>query len=318
MKIRFGFVAHATSLHKCSPSHTITWAQAKKLTKTERKNKLMEVTAKNIAHTKRAIHYCIAQEFDLFRLSSAMVPLATHPDVMWDFVEPFQQEWRQLGKLISDHGIRVSFHPNQFTLFTSDKSEVTERSVKDLHFHNKMANAMCLPECRFVLHIGGIYGNKEAAIERFHKNVRVLPAHLKDRLMFENDDKSYHAYDVLGICIEEQLPFVFDYHHHVVHQGERTLEDILPQMIKTWEHTKLPPKIHLSSPKDGNRSRAHADRLDLSFVRPFLESMRAFDTDFDVMIEAKQKDKALLHFLNDLEKIRGVNRLSGGTIAYKP
>ncbi|PYZ96123.1 UV damage repair endonuclease UvsE [Alteribacter lacisalsi] len=318
MIIRFGFVSHALSLWNASPAHTVTWARAKQLSRHERREKLKEVTARNIAHTKRAVHYCIAHEISLFRLSSSMVPLATHPQAAWDFTAPFKEEWAELGGLIRSAGIRPSFHPNQFTLFTSPKEDVTTRAVEDITYHNKMAQAMDLSDCRFVLHVGGIYGDKENAVKRFSDNMSRLPEELKNRLMIENDDKSYQGDDVLSICIKEGLPFVFDYHHHVVCPGESSAADLMPGLFKTWEHTGLRPKIHLSSPKDGDRSRAHADGIDLEFVRPFLDMMREFDTDFDVMIEAKQKDKALLSFMDDLEKIRGVNRVAGGAVRYKP
>ncbi|TMW72130.1 UV DNA damage repair endonuclease UvsE [Alteribacter natronophilus] len=318
MNIRFGFVSHALSIWNASPAHTVTWARAKELSKDARTEKLHEVTAKNIAHTKRAIHYCIAHEINLFRLSSSMVPLATHPDAAWDFVTPFRREWEELGELIRSAGIRTSFHPNQFTLFTSPKDDVTERSIEDIRYHDKMAQAMDLPACRFVLHVGGAYGDKQSALKRFSENIRKLPDGLRDRLMIENDDKSYHGDDVLTLCRSEKLPFIFDYHHHVVYSGESSVANLLPGLFDTWNETGLPPKVHLSSPKDGRRSRAHADGLDLEFVRPFLETMREFGRDFDVMIEAKQKDKALLSFLEHLEKVRGVNRIAGATVSYKP
>ncbi|WP_026691627.1 UV DNA damage repair endonuclease UvsE [Alteribacter aurantiacus] len=317
MRIRFGFVSHALSLWDASPAHTTTWAHAKKLTKDERHEKLHVITAKNIAHTKRAIHYCIAHQIDLFRLSSSMVPLSTHPEAAWDYVTPFKKEWADLGQLIKDHHIRTSFHPNQFTLFTSDKQDVTDRAVEDLRYHHKMADAMGLDECRFVLHVGGIYGDKEKAIERFSKNINQMPTSLKNRLMLENDDKSYHTEDVLAICREEQIPLVFDYHHHVVFPGEAPLEELMPRVIESWKHTGLRPKVHLSSPKDKERSRAHAAGLDVNFVKPFFEMMRQYDTDFDVMIEAKQKDKALLTFMEDVSAIRGVRRVTGASVEYK-
>ncbi|RNA67853.1 UV DNA damage repair endonuclease UvsE [Alteribacter keqinensis] len=317
MIIRFGFVSHALSLWNASPAHTTTWAHAKRLSKADRIEKLHQITARNIAHTKRAVHYCIAHEIELFRFSSSMVPLATHPEAAWDYVTPFKKKWAEIGELVRNHGIRTSFHPNQFTLFTSEKQDVTDRAVEDLTYHHKMAEAMGLQECRFVLHVGGTYGDKKTAVRRFTKNINDIPSHLKNRLMIENDDKSYHTNDVLLICKKESLPLVFDYHHHVVYPGAEPLEETLPKVLETWESTGLRPKVHLSSPKDGERSRSHAEGLDTSFVRPFLETMRQFDTDFDVMIEAKQKDKALLAFMEDISKVRGVKRTSGASIEYK-
>ena len=104
--------------------------------------KLKEVTAQNLHHTKRILYYNIAHEIELYRFSSSLVPLATHPEVMWDFVSPFKDEWKELGQLVKQVNIRPSFHPNQFTLFTSPREEVTMNAVKDMEYHYKMLEAM--------------------------------------------------------------------------------------------------------------------------------------------------------------------------------
>lgn len=42
--------------------------------------------------------------------------------------------------------------------------------------------------------------------------------------------------------------------------------------------------------------------------------MSDFTDELDVMIEAKQKDRAVLQLVDELEKVRGFKRMSGGTI----
>ena len=83
MKIRFGYVANAVGLWDASPSKTLTFARYSVLPKNERLEKLKSVTAQNIHNTKRILYYNIAHEIELYRLSSSLVPLATHPEVMW-------------------------------------------------------------------------------------------------------------------------------------------------------------------------------------------------------------------------------------------
>ena len=138
--------------------------------------KLLEVTKQNIENTRRILYYNTAHQIDVYRLSSSIVPLATHPDVEWDFVTPFKKEWRELGNWVKQHQLRVSFHPNQFTLFTSPKDEITKNAVKDMVFHYKMLEAMGVEDHSYInIHVGGAYGDKESATARFHENLKQLP-----------------------------------------------------------------------------------------------------------------------------------------------
>ncbi|TDB51963.1 UV DNA damage repair endonuclease UvsE [Bacillus sp. CBEL-1] len=315
MNVRFGYVSHALSLWDCSPAKTLTFARWSKLSKDERMKKLYDVTQQNLYHTKRALHYNIAHEIMLYRLSSSLVPLATHPEVAWDFVTPFQQEWNELGHLIKSHQLRVSFHPNQFTLFTSDKPHITDNAVLDMNYHYQMLEAMDVVEGSLInIHVGGAYGDKIKALERFHQNLKKLPVHIKEQMTLENDDKTYTTEETLAVCEKEQIPLVFDFHHHQANLGTQSLEDLLPRIFETWKHVNIRPKVHISSPKSDKAFRSHADYVSADFVKPFFQLAKELNQDFDVMIEAKLKDQALLKLVEDLSKIRGVKRIGGATL----
>lgn len=176
MIMRFGYVSHATALWDCSPAKTMTFTNWKKLKKQEREDKLYNVTLQNLEHTIRILHYNIAHEIPLYRLSSSIVPLATHPEVKFDYIQLFAPLWRKIGALIQAHNLRVSFHPNQFTLFTSDKPHITNNAITDMTYHYNVLNAMGIADSSYInIHVGGAYGNKEKAIERFHENIQQLP-----------------------------------------------------------------------------------------------------------------------------------------------
>ncbi|MCA1203852.1 UV DNA damage repair endonuclease UvsE [Priestia flexa] len=315
MNIRFGYVSHALSLWDCSPAKTLTFARWSKLSKEERIEKLYEVTQQNLYHTKRALHYNIAHEIMLYRLSSSLVPLATHPEVAWDFVTPFQQEWKELGHLVKSHHLRVSFHPNQFTLFTSDKPQITDNAVLDMNYHYQMLEAMDVVDGSLInIHVGGAYGDKVKALERFQQNLKKLPMHIKKQMTLENDDKTYTTEETLEVCEKEQIPLVFDFHHHQANLGTQPLEDLLPRIFETWKHVNIRPKVHISSPKSEKAFRSHADYVSSEFVKPFFQLAKELNQNFDVMIEAKLKDQALLKLVEDLSKIRGVKRIGGATL----
>jgi UV DNA damage endonuclease len=318
MKIRFGYVSTAISLWEASPSRTITFTRYQQLSKEEQSAKLVELTAENIKSTRRMLLYNIAHEIELYRLSSSIVPLATHPEVMWDFVTPFQKEWQELGDIIRGNQLRVSFHPNQFTLFTSPKDKITDNAVIDMEYHYRMLKAMGVEKNSALnIHIGGAYGDKVETIQRFHQNLKKLPAPIKEVMTLENDDKTYNADETLLACERESIRFVFDYHHHMANLGELLLPEILSRTVATWEKTSLPPKIHVSSPKSEKAFRSHADFVDVEFLMPLIGALKELKVDVDFMIEAKKKDMAMLQLITDISKIRGVKRISGGTVEIK-
>jgi len=318
MRIRFGYVSTALSLWEASPARALTFTRYKQLTPEEREEKLMLVTRENIFNTLRMLSYNIAHGIQVYRFSSSIAPLSTHPEVNWDFVAPFRSEWRELGDLIRRHGLRVSFHPNQYTLFTSPRKEVTENAVIDMDYHYRMLEAMGVEREGVInIHVGGAYGDKDQSIERFHKNIQSLPLHIKEVTTLENDDKTYTAEETLAVCRKEDIRLVFDYHHHIANLSEEPLETLLPKLLQTWESSALKPKIHISSPKSEKMFRAHADFVELEFIMPLLKLLREINVDIDFMIEAKAKDMACLKLVEDISRIRGVKRIAGAEIDWK-
>jgi UV DNA damage endonuclease len=318
MKIRFGYVSTAISLWDASPAKSLTYTRYQQLSEEERAQKLLHVTQQNIHHTLRMLHYNIAHEIEVYRLSSSIVPLATHPDVRWDFITPFQNEWQELGDLIKKHRLRVSFHPNQFTLFTSKQKKITDNAVIDMEYHYDMFQAMGVADDGLInIHIGGAYGDKVETIIRFHQNLKKLPLHIKKVMTLENDDKTYNTEETLLACEKETIPLVFDYHHHMANLCEPELRDLLPRVFQTWGHSHHIPKIHISSPRSQKEFRAHAEMVNLDFIMPLLDLLRELGQDVDFMIEAKSKDQATLKLVEEMSKLRGYKRISGAAIEVK-
>ncbi|MGX9136204.1 UV DNA damage repair endonuclease UvsE [Rummeliibacillus sp. JY-2-4R] len=315
MKIRFGYVANALGLWDSSPSKTLTFTRYASLSKDDRMDQLIRITAQNLQHTKRILHYNIAHEIELYRFSSSLVPLATHPEVMWDFITPFKKEWDEIGELIQQFNLAPSFHPNQFTLFTSPREEVTLNAIKDMEYHFKMLGAMnALDKGIINIHIGGAYGDKSTTLERFHKNLKKLPIEIKKQMTLENDDKTYNVEETLITCEKENVPMILDYHHYMANKEEGNLAHYLERIFDTWNNFHTVPKVHLSSPKSEKAFRSHADFVSLEFVLPFIEMAKDQNRDFDVIIEAKQKNLAMQKLIEDLASIRGVKRVSSSAL----
>jgi len=249
--------------------------------------------------------YNLAHDIKVYRLTSKIVPLATHPEVLkWNYVDEFQELYSEIKKIIHENHFRISAHPDHFTILGSPKEEVVNTSISDLVYHNNIMNAIGLSSDygKLVLHIGGKYEGKKETIVRFKKNFRLLDMNIANRLILENDDKIYNIHDVLNLCEELEVPMVLDIHHHWCNNNGQKLLDYLGPIFSTWDNQILKPKIHISSPKSEKDIRAHADNIDFDFFYEFITMAKMLDKDFDIMIEAKNKSLALFDLMTKIRK----------------
>ncbi|MFT9493926.1 UV DNA damage repair endonuclease UvsE [Anaerosolibacter sp.] len=312
MLIRLGFVALSLLLHDASPNKTITYKSYTNLPEDPevRLYRLQSLVRENINNTKRILIHANTHNIKIYRLTSKLIPLATHPDVIsWDYAAEFHEEFHSIGNYIRDNDMRISAHPDHFTIINSPKKEVLDSSIKDLEYHGRIMDAMGLsPKIgKLVLHVGGSYDSKFKAVQRFIQNFINLPTHIRDRIILENDDKIYTAQEVLDICRQIKAPMVLDIHHHWCNNNGEHIGNLLEDIFNTWGEQSLPPKIHVSSPKCDKNIRAHADNVDVKFFYDFVSTAKEINRDFDVMIEAKNKDKALFKLIDDLRNYKNID-----------
>lgn len=304
MIIRLGYVAIALNLGKVTSSSTLTYTRYLKLNKEDRLKKLKEVTYSNIEALEKILRYNIDNNIHFYRMTSNFIPLATHPDVMWDYLKYFKKDLEYIGKLIKDNNLRVDAHPDQFNVINSDRESVVENTLRTLNMQVDLFEAMNYEQGKLVIHIGGAKGGKDIALDRFINNLKNVPKRITDRLILENDDKTFNAKEVLQICEKTNLPMVFDIHHHNCNNCEEDIKSLLPQIFKTWEDEELVPKIHFSSPREFEKDRKHADYIDANrFLEFIYKAKESVNKDFDIMIEAKKKDIALNILVKDLKKL---------------
>lgn len=304
MIVRFGYVAMSAILKDCSPSKTITLGSLMKLnSETARFSRLRTIAQANIVNTQRLLYHNQAHDIKVFRITSKLIPFATHPIAeKWDWISDVKDDLKKLGEYVQKHNFRISAHPDHFTLINSPNNEVITSSIKDLEYHHDIFETMGLDDsAKLIMHVGGSYNNKDESKKRFIKNYKLLPIHLKKRIVLENDDKIYTIYDVIKICNILNMPMVLDIHHHWCTNKNEDILPHLPNIFDTWKNTNLTPKIHLSSPKDEKNFRSHSDFVDIESFLVFLDKAKQLDRDFDVMIEAKQKDVALLKLIEDIK-----------------
>lgn len=165
---------------------------------------------------------------------------------------------------------------------------------------------------KLVLHIGGLYGSRKESLERFRTSFAKLPDRIRNRTILENDDRSYTATDVLKLCTHPGIPMVLDVHHDRCLSGDENLDTLLLRIFDTWNGEYFRPKVHFSSPKSPKEFRSHADFIELGEFLGFLEIARGAGKDMDIMLEAKNKDQALLKLSEELSGVTGIRRINTG------
>ena len=303
MQIRLGYVATALKSAKITSASTVTFSTyTKQSTDRDKLEKLQKVAVSNVNDLHKILEYTVKNDVHFYRITSALIPLAIHPEVTnWEFRRILKMDFEWLGNYINNNNLRVDTHPDESNVINSSKEEVIKNTIKSLQFHANLFKDINYPLGKMVLHIGGKEGGKLAATERFFKNFNNLPKEITDMLIFENDDKSFTTKEVLNICQEIKAPMVLDVHHHNCNNGDDDLEPMLKDIFATWEGQPLPPKVHFSSPKTGEKDKKHADNLDAASFIEFIEKCIPLGIDFDVLIEAKLADVAFFKLLEDVK-----------------
>ncbi|WP_026690022.1 UV DNA damage repair endonuclease UvsE [Alteribacter aurantiacus] len=316
MIIRFGYVAMSMTLSNASPSHTMTATQFAKLdNEAAALRKLERIAVKNIESCIRLIKHNTAHDITFFRLSSRLVPLVGHPLTKeWKWDQAIRPALTDLGEIIKDHNVRVGFHPDHFTVLNSKDDDVFKRSLQVLLYHYKLLKGMNQnPRHRCVLHIGGKKNGVEDGLETFIDRFQDIPLSLSDMLILENDDTIYTVEHALYLGEKLSIPVVFDLHHHDVH-GQMPIGSFWDRVVQSWSDSALPVKMHISSPKEHELDKSHADYINPNRLLTFLNEIKGSVEQLDIMIEAKQKDEALFKLMNDLRDKDGVKMLSQSSI----
>ncbi|HEX8120264.1 MAG TPA: UV DNA damage repair endonuclease UvsE [Solirubrobacteraceae bacterium] len=260
-----------------------------------------------------------------YRFATGLAPYASHPDLprFRDAPRRFAAGLEAIGERARASGIRLSSHPGQYTVLNSERAEVRRLAAVELEVQAELMDGMGLgPESVVVLHVGGAAGGTDAALDRFVAGFETLSDAARARLVVENDDRSFALADVLRLAERIERPVVWDILHHHCHDPERIPDrEALQLALATWPDG-VTPKIHYSTPKTaveqrGKRLvlpqlRAHADLIDPIGFEHFLTDTAAGLRDFDVMLEAKAKDLALLRLREQLAA-RGVGAQTSPT-----
>ena len=311
MKVRLGYVAISNVLgKKITSSSTVTFANYNKIISDEKRlEKLKTVALSNLSALQELLKYNIKNNIHFYRITSALIPLVTHPEVgYWGHREILKKDFEYVGKLIKNSNMRVDTHPDEFNVINSNNPKVVENTLINLMRQAEWFEDMKYKEGKMVIHVGGATGGKEVAMERFIKNFNEFPKELRTKLIIENDDKTYTAKETLNLCKILNIPMVLDIHHHNCNNEGDGILNILGDILNTWNNEDLPPKMHFSSPRDTTLT-DKVDKKHSDFINPykfveFLEILKIFNIDVDIMLECKEKDVALFKLVNDIREIK--------------
>ena len=269
--------------------------------------RLRELIATNLSNQERVLRFNLAHGIQLYRLSSDLIPFASHPINQLAWWDEHRAQLRALARIARKGRMRLSMHPGQYTTLSAKNPSIVAAAVADLEWHTRLLDELGTGASgKIVIHLGGLYGEgKAAAIERFASTVETLPRRIRRRLVIENDEWLFTAEDVLDASGVTGLPVVFDWLHHRANPGSARSPahagGVVQRCFATWKAADGIPKIHLSSQARGKRKGSHGD-----WIRP--ADLLAFarvapQQPWDCMLEAKQKDLALFRLRSHLARL---------------
>ena len=298
MKIRLGYACISKTLSNVTTSSTVTYTTFQK---NKDYKKIDTAIKSNLNALKEILTYNIKNNIHFFRLSSKLIPLATKRDVIFDYIDPYKDYYNSIAKIIKDNKLRIDFHPDEFCVLNSTKSEVVKNSIAILEYHYNLLKALEIKNKILVLHIGGNTFGKKNSISRFINNFNTLSKDIQESIAIENDDKIFNISDCVYISKNINVPVILDYHHHICNHDELDINDYLKDILSSWHNTT--PKMHFSSPKNKTKKdfRSHNDYINVDDFINFIDLLKPFNHDIDIMIEAKAKDEALFRLVRELK-----------------
>ena len=259
-----------------------------------------ELVILNLQDTLKVLDYNIKNDIVVYRMSSDSFPWMTE----YSFTDlpqfdKIQSLLTEIGDKIKSNGIRVSYHPGPFNVLASENPFVVRKTISELNKHAEIMDMMGLEQSNYYpinIHINTTKPTREEAAARFCENFSQLSESCKKRLVVEQDDKE-SQYSVLTlhnlVYTKIGIPITFDQlHYQLGPKDGQTMQEALELALSTW---KVKPLTHMASSihyeDTSSMARAHADFI--------YEKIETFGLDFDIEIESKAKDLALLKYRVD-------------------
>jgi UV DNA damage endonuclease len=279
---------------------SVNRGMVKKTFETKGLSYVSELVILNLEDTIKVLKYNIKKNIKVYRMSSDSFPWMSH--YKFSNLPNFNKIQRlllQIGNIIKENQLRVSYHPGPFNILGSEREDVVDKTIDELNKHSELMDLMGLEQSTYYpvnIHVNVTTPNHQEATKRFCEGFEKLSDSCKKRLTVENDDKpSQYSVKMLYEMVHKVIgiPIVVDSLHYACHTDNMSWEDTLKLGLSTW---KTKPLCHHSSSK-----KLHEDeKVILSAHADFLyESFDSCSFDVDIELECKQKDIALLKYLKD-------------------
>ena len=311
---------------KCT---TVAWLNRQ--TVNEAEQRLYDIMQHNMQSAYNLVEYVgnLKPGLRMCRLGSNQLPMYTQPDwrYFWqqpDIREKLAQGYAKVGELARQLGVRLSFHPGQFTVLASDNPDIVERSIEEFEYHVDIIRWMGFgrkfQDFKCNVHISGRQG--PAGIR--HVLPRLSPE-ARNTITIENDENKWGIEASLELA--KDVPLVLDIHHHWVNSGEyiEPTDDRCSRIIDSWRGVR--PAMHYSQCRidylvdhptnvkpdmetlletgyKKQKLRAHSDYMWNDACNDWAIQ---FNDKFDIMVEAKCKNLASKQ-LAETKKATLVNR----------
>jgi UV DNA damage endonuclease len=282
----------------CTPGHTFRLGSYSP-------ERLVETVQRNLDCLERILGFNLANGLLFLRITSDLVPFASHPVCAFPWADEFAGRFAAIGGVMRRSGMRISMHPDQFTLINSPDPAIFRRSAAELAYHARVLDLLGLDRtAKIQIHTGGVYGDKTASRERFCARFVLLDEKIRRRLVVENDDRHYAVADCLAISRRTGIPVLFDSLHHQLNNNGEDPATALGLAAATWKQGDGPPMVDYSSQRRDERRGSHAESIDLKHFSRFIAATQAFD--FDVMLEIKDKERSALRARRFLAKMKRI------------
>ena len=229
-------------------STTVRWLNNQ--TKEVAEQRLWDLMVHNIESSRKLVERigALDEHLRMVRLSTDILPVYTQHEwsYFWrrsDVVAYAERAFGEVGELARSRGVRLSFHPGQFTVLASANPGIVERSIEEFEYHNDMIRWMgygkTFQDFKCNVHISGKQGPEGI--------IKVLPRlspEARNTLTIENDEISWGLDASLELV--DHCALVLDIHHHFIKTGEyiNVDDDRFSRVLDSWRGVR--PTIHYS------------------------------------------------------------------------
>ncbi len=262
-------------------------------------DRFLAVARANLSALGRIYDYNLSRGIRLFRVSSGLIPLASHPENPHDWAALLAPELAALKERADAAGMRLSMHPGQYTVLDSHNPETVSAAAAEVEYSARLLSLLSDGDTLVLLH----HGNRP---DRMEQGFSLLSAAARSRLALENDEVRSSPAETLAACRQLDVPMVYDALHAEILAARRgeIRPDAAPESLAgwhrealaaaavTWENRKRPQKIHFSLQRDepGARPGAHSESIPPRVLAARLALWSVDPAAVDVMLEVKDKN----------------------------